>query len=69
MIIKNHHSENRLSIKLYSKIIFESHILFKNDFCQVKEIIFDKSYKGFVKNMKIAEEENLEKIFKKLLRC
>ena len=71
MIIKNYHSENRLSIKVFSKeIVFESHVLFKDNFCRVKEIVFDKSYKGFVKNMKIEEEEeNLEKIFKKLLRC
>ena len=73
MILKNYHSENRVSIKIFAKdIIFESDISFKNnDICRVKETMcFNGSYKGFVKNMMIIEaEENLEKIFKKLLRC
>ena len=73
MILKNHHSENRIFIKVFVRdIIFESDILFKdNDLCHVKEIMFfNGTCKGFIKNMSIAkEEENLEKIFKKLLRC
>ena len=73
MILKNYHSENRIFIKIFVKgIIFESNILFKdNDVCRVKEtMFFNEIYKGFIKNMSIVkEEENLEKIFKKLLRC
>ena len=73
MILKNYHSENRIFIKVFVRdIIFESDILFKgNDLCRVKEIMFfNGTCKGFIKNMSIAkEEESLEKIFKKLLRC
>ena len=73
MILKNYHSENRIFIKVFVRdIIFESDILFKgNDLCRVKEIVsFNGIYNGFIKNMSIVkEEENLEKIFKRLLRC
>ena len=73
MILKNYHSENRIFIKIFVEgIVFESNILFKgNDLCRVKEtMFFNEIYKGFIKNMSIVkEEENLEKIFKKLLRC
>ena len=72
MILKNYHSENRIFIKIFVEgIVFESNILFKgNDLCRVKEIVsFNGIYKGFIKSMGVAkEEENLEKIFKKLLR-
>ena len=72
MIIKNYHSESRIFIKICAKgIVFESDILFKDDdVCRIKETVFsNENYKGFIGNMEIEkEEENLEKIFKKLLR-